>query len=195
MRYEAFHFSNFRGIKDARLNLRPNGADARVFTLVGLNECGKTTLLEVIDYFLPSDDETDFGPKQLAGWARPEPHELIPISERANFNDKVIVKAIISLNDADVEVIKKRSQEALWLPRFRAPPHHRSRCQIRFQRQQICHAADLVAIRPREGHAAYRIRCPRHTRKFYASLEGRRGGSARTAAAYLVFSEFSLRVP
>ena len=69
VRYTSFEFKNFKGIREARVDLAPEGSEARIYTLVGLNESGKTTILEGIDLFKPvTDDELEVSPKQLAGW-------------------------------------------------------------------------------------------------------------------------------
>lgn len=99
MRYTFFEFENFKGIRRARLDLESSG---RVYTLVGLNESGKTTVLEAIDQ-LQAVAEDGVSPKHLDGRVAPNPHKLIPISERTNFNDKVIVRCGIELDESDVE--------------------------------------------------------------------------------------------
>lgn len=43
MRYRAFHFENYKGIESMDLALTGD-----VTTLIGLNESGKTTILEAI---------------------------------------------------------------------------------------------------------------------------------------------------
>jgi predicted ATP-dependent endonuclease of OLD family len=45
MRYKSFRIRNFKGIKDTTINLQGIGG-AGVFAFVGLNESGKTTVLE-----------------------------------------------------------------------------------------------------------------------------------------------------
>jgi predicted ATPase len=104
MRYTFFEIENFKGIRHLRLDLNgpPKGP---IQTLVGLNESGKTTILEAIDYF--SKGNEDLGPKELAGRLRPDVHDLIPIAERANFNGEIIVKAGLELDTTDVEHLKK----------------------------------------------------------------------------------------
>ena len=49
MRFKSFEIRNFRGIEHAKLDLIPSGAG--IFTLIGLNESGKTTILEAISTF------------------------------------------------------------------------------------------------------------------------------------------------
>jgi hypothetical protein len=105
MRYTFFEFENFKGIKEARLDLSGLSSGARVYTLVGLNESGKTTVLEAIDHFQPTTPE-EVSPKQLGGWLPPDPHLLIPIAERTNFNGEIVVRCGIELDDEDVEAAK-----------------------------------------------------------------------------------------
>lgn len=105
MRYTFFEFENFKGIRRAHLGLSPSDSAARVYTLVGLNESGKTTALEAIDHFQPTSDE-EVSPKQLGGWIAPDPHLLIPIAERTNFSGKVVIRCGIELDDDDVAAAK-----------------------------------------------------------------------------------------
>jgi AAA domain, putative AbiEii toxin, Type IV TA system/AAA ATPase domain len=111
MRYTFFEFQNFKGIRKARLSLSDPLPDARVYTLVGLNESGKTTILEAIDHFQPSEDD-EVSPKMLAGWTAPAPHTLIPIGERTNFDGEVSINCGIALDDADVAAIKRELHKA-----------------------------------------------------------------------------------
>lgn len=50
MQLEGFRVENFKGIKRADLRFADHDS-ARVHTLVGLNESGKTTLLEALHSF------------------------------------------------------------------------------------------------------------------------------------------------
>ena len=52
MRYLKFRIENFKGIKETEVDLRTS-TGANVFSLVGLNESGKTTILEAIHSFSP----------------------------------------------------------------------------------------------------------------------------------------------
>lgn len=52
MRYKSFRIRNFKGIKDTTVSLETVGG-AAVFAFVGLNESGKTTVLEAIHSFCP----------------------------------------------------------------------------------------------------------------------------------------------
>jgi hypothetical protein len=106
MRYTFFEFENFKGIRKARLDLTPSRAVARVYALVGLNESGKTTVLEGIDYFRASGDE-EVSPKQLGGWIAPDPESVIPIAELTNFNGNVTIRCGIELDAQDVAAVRE----------------------------------------------------------------------------------------
>jgi hypothetical protein len=101
MRYTFFEFANFKGIRHARLELAAASSAARVYALVGLNESGKTTILEAIESFQPSTDD-DVSPKLLGGWRVPDLQSLIPVAERTNFNGEIKITCGVELNDDDV---------------------------------------------------------------------------------------------
>ncbi|MFF2842006.1 ATP-dependent endonuclease [Paenarthrobacter sp. NPDC057981] len=113
MRFKSFEFENFKGIQEARLDLEVRGTRPRIFTLVGLNESGKTTILDAIYNFIPSRDETSVTPRTLDEEVF-DASDLIPIAKKANFNGSVNIKAILQLDDTDVVAIrrelKKRDQ-------------------------------------------------------------------------------------
>lgn len=46
MRYKSFHIENFKGIKSATINLKTH--EVTSVALIGLNESGKTTILQAI---------------------------------------------------------------------------------------------------------------------------------------------------
>lgn len=103
MRYTYFEIQNFKGICQLRIDLDAPD-ECEIFTLVGLNESGKTTILEAIDFFSKGNENLD--PRELAGSIRPDVHDLIPIAQRANFNDVVEIKAGVMLEESDVEFLK-----------------------------------------------------------------------------------------
>lgn len=92
MRFVDFKIRNFKGIKQLTITF-DNIPEPKISTLVGLNESGKTSILEAIDFFGKKHDEKDV-------------HLLIPKSKISNFNDEISVKATISLDDADIKQIK-----------------------------------------------------------------------------------------
>ena len=104
MKYTRFEITNFKGIRHLILDLDalPRGS---IFTLVGLNESGKTTILEALDYLeLGIDDSI---PLDLLGLVRDDPNALIPIAERGNFNGSIEITVTVEFNDDDNEALKK----------------------------------------------------------------------------------------
>lgn len=91
MRYIKFTVKNFRGIDHVEVDLQNN----RVVTLVGLNESGKTTILEAFNSFYSMCREkipdkkiiTSFRPKSIS------------------FNGKIVIGAEILLDDNDKSII------------------------------------------------------------------------------------------
>lgn len=98
LRYESFRIRNFKGIKDTTVNLETVGS-ASVFAFVGLNESGKTTVLEAIHSFSPDAATSELlGGKEGIG---------VPYNERAprhlisSFTGDVSVKATVSVSADD----------------------------------------------------------------------------------------------
>lgn len=91
MRFTSFTIKNFKGIKNLTINLS-DAPSLNIFTLVGLNESGKTTILEAIDMFQTSVKKS-------------ERHGLIPRNLALNFTGDISVQAVIELNDDDKKQI------------------------------------------------------------------------------------------
>lgn len=87
MKYAKFTIENYKGIKklDIDLNIQP---DHKIYTLIGLNESGKTTILEAINDF-------EF---EVSG---SEIHKLIPKNSAGGFTGDVIIKATLSVSESD----------------------------------------------------------------------------------------------
>ena len=77
----------------------------RTIALVGLNESGKTTILEALDYLQLGINDSD--PLDLLGLHRDDAHALIPISERSNFNGSIQIAVTVDLNDEDKEELRQ----------------------------------------------------------------------------------------
>lgn len=97
MKYIKFIIKNFKGIQELTIDLsqRP---DSRVYTFVGLNESGKTTILEAINTINTEYTEQDA-------------HRLIPKHLKADFNGTVSVKAIVSVDEEDNSLIAAKFKE------------------------------------------------------------------------------------
>lgn len=96
MQYKSFRLRNFKGVADTTIKLA-NVGGANVVTLIGLNESGKTTILEGIYTFSPdSESKTLFDTKLLS----PDPVARIPKSKLFSFNEDISIVATVAL-DAD----------------------------------------------------------------------------------------------
>src|SRR4051812_41653807 len=103
MRYTEFRITNFKGIKSATLDFSksPTG---KIYPIVGLNESGKTTLLEAIGSFNYGSEV--LGPRVLREDSQQNVHDLIPASQRANFNGKSSLAVTVQLDEDDVDSIR-----------------------------------------------------------------------------------------
>ena len=104
MRYKSFHIENFKGIQDATLTLR--GELGSVYTLVGINESGKTTILEAINAFQPDIDGVHAIVQDDLGQ---DPVQFIPRDEIDSFTGDIIIKAEIELTEEDVQDIEENA--------------------------------------------------------------------------------------
>lgn len=99
MKYIKFEINKFKGINNLILDLSvlPNG---KIFPLVGLNESGKTTILEAISFF-QEDIKID------------KRHEIIHKKDSANFSGDIRVLATLKLEDENkkniLEILTKNS--------------------------------------------------------------------------------------
>jgi len=91
MKYTKFTIENYKGIKKLELDLAVH-PDHKIYTLIGLNESGKTTILEAINDF-------EFEVPEI------ERHKLIPKNVAGGFTGDVRMKATLSLSDDDKKKI------------------------------------------------------------------------------------------
>lgn len=99
MKYTKFHIENYKGIKniDIDLAVRP---DYKVYAFIGLNESGKTTLLEAMN-----DCDNAVPLKRR--------HELIPKGLAGGFTGSTLIQATISLDKDDKTAIEKYIKDEL----------------------------------------------------------------------------------
>lgn len=97
-----FSVENFKGIQKLNISFddKPNNS---VYTLVGINESGKTTILEAINYY-EYNDEKDLN--QINNAIPLSKEDIIPIKFRSNFNDNIKIKATHSLDEIDNKDLK-----------------------------------------------------------------------------------------
>ncbi len=98
MNYVSFIIENFKGIQKLNLSFEKTH-NSPIILLVGLNESGKTTILETLSFFfdnIKKDQEI-----RLTSNVVDDVHDLIPKGEKDNFNKSILIKThiIISNND------------------------------------------------------------------------------------------------
>jgi hypothetical protein len=93
MKYTKFIIKNYKGIPSIELDLSKKPS-LNIFTLVGLNESGKTSILEAIYLF-----QNDI--------LKEESHTLIPKSRQYSFNETISIEAELELEDGELNSIKK----------------------------------------------------------------------------------------
>ena len=104
MRFSSFTFKNFKGISNQKINFN-KAPSKNVFTFVGLNESGKTTILEAINYFAYKSD--DLKSLDIDNYSINDISDLIPINLRDNFNDVISIRAVLEIDENDKRKIKE----------------------------------------------------------------------------------------
>lgn len=98
-----FEIKNYKGIVSTRIELAGR-LDSPVVTLIGLNESGKTTILEAISQFVSSDRSVSrlyfFSPENK------DQFTFIPASKKGAFTGTVSIAATVELEAHDLESIK-----------------------------------------------------------------------------------------
>jgi ABC-type cobalamin/Fe3+-siderophores transport system ATPase subunit len=110
MRYTSFEIKNFKGIEDIKIDLTKI-SNNNIFTFVGLNECGKTTVLEAINFFSAGSEKVE--PLQVDTYTSANYHNLIPMSKRDNFNGNIVVRATLVPDEADEKQFAKFAKAEL----------------------------------------------------------------------------------
>ena len=108
MLYEKFEIKNYKGIRNAEISIDPTG-NARVYSLVGLNESGKTTLLEAIHSFSP-DADTEIVVGNVTSLEE-QIRQRVPKNRISDFNEAVTVTAHIRLQEGDLEKLQEYCKE------------------------------------------------------------------------------------
>ena len=103
MRYSAFEITNFKGIKHLKFKLDAKPL-SNMITLVGLNESGKTTILEAMSYWYESISRAE---ESLHSTEIGDANELVPRSMQFNFNDNISIQATLVMEDEDVQEFNK----------------------------------------------------------------------------------------
>lgn len=93
MRYSKFEISHYKGVKDTVVIDMAHLPSSKIYTLVGLNESGKTSILEAIE-LLQNDCQ------------KGHEHEMIHVSQKGNYTGDVSVAAVLDLDEDDEQRIK-----------------------------------------------------------------------------------------
>src|SRR5579862_5718026 len=93
---------NYKGIKSLSMEFSTD-PDRSVYPIIGLNESGKTTILEALTFV--NTTRQDLSALEIVGLRNQEPHQLIPIGERTSFTGDISVALTFKLEDDDVQAI------------------------------------------------------------------------------------------
>lgn len=99
--------NNFKGIRHTvlKLNKAPKG---NIYTLVGINESGKTSILEAINAFTYNSEGRITAVNDVASL---DPEKIIPIKDKANFNGEVEITTTLEISDTEKEDLKNYAKE------------------------------------------------------------------------------------
>jgi AAA ATPase domain len=122
MRLSTFKIENFKGISRTSVHLSDE-VPGNVITLIGLNESGKTTILEGISHFVTEDKETASLVRtvhQRAGL-----QDLIPKDKKAAFTGNISIDPTIAFDKKDIDGLAEffLSEHNLVLDKSRLPKH------------------------------------------------------------------------
>lgn len=112
MRYLAFRIKKFKGIRETTIDLR-SSAKIRAFSLIGLNESGKTTLLQAIYSFSPDPESHVLF--STGDFLESNKDDLIPRGELSDFSDEISVDATVSIEPEDLINLKRYARNELGL--------------------------------------------------------------------------------
>lgn len=109
MKVKSFKISNFKGVNSLTLNFDDRSGSG-VYCLVGLNESGKTSVLEAINQFEGGGDALDA--LNLTGYKLQAVESAIPVGKISNFNGSVEIQAELELNEDNIKsVIREVKKE------------------------------------------------------------------------------------
>ncbi len=107
MKITAFEIKNYKGITHARINL--NGNKGSIYTLVGLNESGKTTILEAINRFRHDDKGIHaMAQKTLLSESV---ESLVPKKNKDNFNDDISIAAHVKMDKVEIQTLANECRQ------------------------------------------------------------------------------------
>jgi predicted ATPase len=101
--YRSFTVKNFKGIEETTIELSDR-VRCPVITLIGLNESGKTTVLEAISHFVSEDKSVS---DLFQGFhAKSSGTGLIPLHRKAAFSSAIEIIGVVQMDQDDVKKAK-----------------------------------------------------------------------------------------
>lgn len=107
MKFKKIEIKNYKGIENATLELS-SSPKGNVYTLVGINESGKTSLLEAINTFEYNAEKTS---SAVSNAIKPDFDQIIPIKDKANFNGNIELITTLELDEKDNKELKEWTKE------------------------------------------------------------------------------------
>lgn len=102
MQFKSFTIRNFKGIIKASIKVADEAPGA-IITLIGLNESGKTTILEAISNFGTEDKEVASLVRSVQASSE---QDFIPKDKKAAFSGKISVEAVVELDSSDQRALR-----------------------------------------------------------------------------------------
>ena len=107
MKFKKIEIKNYKGIEHTSFQLLSSPKN-NVYTLVGINESGKTSILEAINSF---EYNAEKGSNAINNTIKPDFNEIIPIKDKANFNGNIELIITLELEENDYISLKNWSKE------------------------------------------------------------------------------------
>lgn len=93
--------TDFKGIQHTTLEIETGKPQGRFITLIGLNESGKTTILEATALSALADEDTSNLFESVQG--KPELNDIIPKRHKSSFSGEIKVELTVGLSTSDKE--------------------------------------------------------------------------------------------
>lgn len=107
MKFSKIVIKNYKGIEETTLELS-NSPNGNVYTLVGINESGKTSILEAINSFEYNSEKSS---SAVSKAIMPDSNQIIPIKDKANFNGDIELITTLDFEDGDYDELCQWTKE------------------------------------------------------------------------------------
>ena len=112
MQYSKFVIKGFKGAGEVTLPL-DGTPKTNIFPLVGLNESGKSTVLEAISYIGPEIFDLKQEDPSLSKITPEDCLSFIPVSKKYHFSGDILLAAQLEFSEEDVAMVKKYVREKM----------------------------------------------------------------------------------